>query len=120
MRISDWSSDVCSSDLSPLRGAASVHRRGVKVGARVVHRQHVSTLEQQTMENTMNHANKLSGLIALAAAVAMPMAFAQTHPTTADGMQPTSPPAPAPPSSEERRGGQEGVRTCSFRWARKH
>src|SRR3546814_3310476 len=92
MRISDWSSDVCSSDL----GAASVHRRGVKVGASVVHRQHVSTLEQQTMENTMNHANKLSGLIALAAAVAMPMAFAQTAPTTDDGMQPTSPQATAP------------------------
>src|SRR3546814_3306771 len=108
MRISDWSSDVCSSDLphsrrtwlrprkSPLRGAASVHRRGVKVGARVVHRQHVSTLEQQTMENTMNHANKLSGLIALAAAVAMPMEFAQTAPTTDAGMQPTSPQATAP------------------------
>src|SRR3546814_422581 len=48
------------------------------------------------MENTMNHANKLSGLIALAAAVAMPMAFAQTAPTTDDGMQPTSPQATAP------------------------
>src|SRR3546814_9161892 len=96
MRISDWSSDVCSSDLphsrrtwlrprkSPLRGAASVHRRGVKVGARVVHRQHVSTLEQQTMENTMNHANKLSGLIALAAAVAMPIAFARSEEHTSE------------------------------------
>src|SRR3546814_5007129 len=83
---------------SPLRRAASVHRRGVKVGARVVHRQHVSTLEQQTMENTMNHANKLSVLIALAASVAMPMAFAQTAPTTDDGMQPTSPHATAPTS----------------------
>src|SRR3546814_13901742 len=105
MRISDWSSDVCSSDLkSPLRGAASVHRCGVKVGARVVHRQHVSTLEQQPMENTMNHANKLSGLIALAAAVAMPMAFAQTTTTTDDGR------------SEERRVGKECVSTCRVRW----
>src|SRR3546814_5508980 len=43
-----------------------------------------------------NHANKLSGLIALAAAVAIPMAFAQTAPTTDDGMQPTSPQATAP------------------------
>src|SRR3546814_469888 len=110
MRISDWSSDVCSSDLphsrrtwlrprkSPLRGAASVHRRGVKVGARVVHRQHVSTLEQQTMENTMNHANKLSGLIALAPAAAMPMDFAPTAPTTAARRQPTPPP-PTPPTA---------------------
>src|SRR3546814_12397645 len=79
-----------------MRGEASVHRGGVKVGVRVVHRQHVSTLEQQTMENTMNHANKLSGLIALAAAVAMPLAFAQTAPTTDDGTQPTSPQATAP------------------------
>lgn len=43
----------------------------------------------------MNNASKLSGLIALAAAVAMPMAFAQTAPTTDDGMQST-PPAAAP------------------------
>lgn len=45
----------------------------------------------------MNNASKLSGLIALAAAVAMPMAFAQTAPTTDDGMQsepPTAAPAP--------------------------
>src|SRR3546814_16892891 len=118
MRISDWSSDVCSSDLkSPLRGAASVHRCGVKVGARVVHRQHVSTLEQQPMENTMNHANKLSGLIALAAAVAMPMAFAQTTPTTDAGMQPTSTQAHAPPTekSETPRAGPEWVSTCGSR-----
>ena len=47
----------------------------------------------------MNNASKLSGLIALAAAVAMPMAFAQTAPTTDDGMQsatPTAAPAAAP------------------------
>lgn len=44
----------------------------------------------------MNHANKLSGLIALAAAVAMPMAFAQTTPTTDDGMQPASTQANVP------------------------
>ena len=44
----------------------------------------------------MNHANKLSGLIALAAAVAMPMAFAQTAPPADDGMQPSSPQTVAP------------------------
>src|SRR3546814_11270882 len=114
MRISDWSSDVCSSDLphsrrtwlrprkSPLRGAASVHRPGVKVGARVVPRQHVSTLEQQTMENTMTHANKLSRLIALAAAVDMPMEFAPTATTTDDRLQPASRPAPQPPHAHKQ------------------
>src|SRR3546814_19797261 len=54
------------------------------------------------MENTMNHANKLSGLIALAAAVAMPMAFAQTAPTTDAGMQPTSPQATAPTAEPQQ------------------
>lgn len=43
----------------------------------------------------MNHANKLSGLIALVAAAAMPLAFAQTTPPTDDGMQST-PPTAAP------------------------
>jgi len=49
----------------------------------------------------MNHASKLSGLIALAAAVAMPMAFAQTAPTTDDGMQ-SAPPAAAAPTAEPK------------------
>src|SRR5690606_33202587 len=52
------------------------------------------------MENTMNNASKLSGLIALAAAVAMPMAFAQTAPTTDDGMQ--SAPTSAAPTAEPK------------------
>lgn len=43
----------------------------------------------------MNNANKLSSLIALVAAAAMPLAFAQTTPTTDDGMQ-TTPPTAAP------------------------
>ncbi len=41
----------------------------------------------------MNNANKLSGLIAIVAAAAMPLAFAQTAPTTDDGMQSTPPTA---------------------------
>jgi hypothetical protein len=45
----------------------------------------------------MKHANKLSGLIAIVAAAAMPLAFAQTTPTTDDGaMQSTPPGATAP------------------------
>jgi hypothetical protein len=49
------------------------------------------------MENPMNNANKLSGLIALVAAAAMPLAFAQTAPTTDDGaMQSTSPQSTSP------------------------
>src|SRR3546814_4623821 len=32
MRISDWSSDVCSSDLHALRSAASRRRRGQRAG----------------------------------------------------------------------------------------
>src|SRR3546814_6687050 len=40
MRISDWSSDVCSSDLKKKRERASVHR-GVEVGAQLL-AQHVN------------------------------------------------------------------------------
>lgn len=52
----------------------------------------------------MNHANKLSGLIAIAAAAAMPLAFAQTTPTTDDGMQqpPQSTPQTAAPTAEPK------------------
>ena len=49
----------------------------------------------------MTHANKLSGLVALVAAAAMPLAFAQTAPTTDDGMQ-SAPPTTAAPTAEPR------------------
>jgi EF hand domain-containing protein len=56
-----------------------------------------------SMENTMNNTNKpLAGLIALGTALVMPMAFAQTAPTTDDSAmqsaptsQPQAQPAPA-------------------------
>jgi hypothetical protein len=48
------------------------------------------------METTMNNANKLSGLIALGAALAMPLAFAQTTPTTDDASAQSAPPTTQP------------------------
>src|SRR3546814_10909617 len=36
MRISDWSSDVCSSDLVDQRGVGAVHHRGITVGKQPV------------------------------------------------------------------------------------
>jgi hypothetical protein len=49
------------------------------------------------METTMNNASKLSGLIALGAALAMPVAFAQDATPTDPAAQaaPTAAPAPA-------------------------
>jgi len=47
----------------------------------------------------MNNTNKLAGLIALGAALVMPMAFAQTTPTTDDSaMQSASPTPQAQPA----------------------
>src|SRR3546814_13403281 len=54
MRISDWSSDVCSSDLGGLAGAREAEEdRGVACWAyvrRAVHREHVA-IRQQVVEN---------------------------------------------------------------------
>jgi len=48
----------------------------------------------------MNNTNKLAGLIALGAALVMPMAFAQTTPTTDDSaMQSASPTPQAQPAA---------------------
>jgi hypothetical protein len=47
----------------------------------------------------MNHANKLSGLIAIVAAAAMPLAFAQTTPTTDDGAMQSPPPEATSPTA---------------------
>ncbi|WP_027080978.1 hypothetical protein [Luteimonas mephitis] len=44
----------------------------------------------------MKHATKMSGLIAIVAAAAMPLAFAQTAPTTDDGAAQDAAPSAAP------------------------
>lgn len=44
----------------------------------------------------MKHATKMSGLIAIVAAAAMPLAFAQTAPTTDDGAAQDVAPSAAP------------------------
>lgn len=47
----------------------------------------------------MNNAKTLSGLIAIVAAAAMPLAFAQTTPTTSDGAMQSTPPQAASPTT---------------------
>ena len=47
----------------------------------------------------MTNANKLSGLIAIVAAAAMPLAFAQTTPTTDDGAMQSTPPQTTSPTT---------------------
>ena len=50
----------------------------------------------------MNNANKMSGLIAIVAAAAMPLAFAQTTPTTDDGAMQSAPPQATAPTAEPK------------------
>jgi hypothetical protein len=50
----------------------------------------------------MNHANKLSGLIAIVAAAAMPLAFAQTTPPIDDGAMQSTPPGATAPTAEPK------------------
>src|SRR3546814_9859154 len=48
MRISDWSSDVCSSDLTDRLGAGPTHLDAVVLGGIVARREHRARAVQQT------------------------------------------------------------------------
>src|SRR3546814_18443251 len=93
MRISDWSSDVCSSDLA-------VHAIGDKV-------QCPEAIAAQS--------------VLAAAALAVQSHVDVVHPATGD-TRPVSLflVTVAASRSEERRGGKECVSTCRSRWSRYH
>src|SRR3546814_14631985 len=86
MRISDWSSDVCSSDLHDLRAAQ-------RAGAEVL-RDGFANLQR------FPHA----AVAGFAAGLRAGDGTEQLHPARGE-------------RSEERRVGQEWVRTCRIRWA---
>src|SRR3546814_12201268 len=102
MRISDWSSDVCSSDLG-------AHRRTDRLG----HRRAAAarTRQSENGRNTgMNHitldqANKV-----------IEGAFAKAKELHLKPLGVVVLDAGGHPRSEERRVGQGGVSTCSSRW----
>src|SRR3546814_13385631 len=92
MRISDWSSDVCSSDLRTVR-FPDRPRRHTMGGRRPVTRWAI----RLTTKTAMKMKNRICAMLAEAAA--MP---------------------PKPNRSEERRVGKEGVSTCRSRWSPYH
>src|SRR3546814_3186749 len=92
MRISDWSSDVCSSDLSP-----SILVRGTSFGRRK------GEMMQKRDEATLFSASDLVNFMGC------------THATVLDIRQ-----LDHPVRSEERRVGKECVSTCRSRWSQYH
>src|SRR3546814_20122546 len=101
MRISDWSSDVCSSDLST-SGSSEVRRIEVKAPG-IIARQSV-------------HEPLQTGLKAIDSLV--PIGRGQRELIIGDSQ--TGKTAIAIDRSEERRGGKEWVSTCSSRWSPYH
>src|SRR3546814_15544389 len=103
MRISDWSSDVCSSDLPPPRATAAGRRSRTQAGrtfasfARRPHRQGVERAPQ--IERGLGRLRKTASM--------------------GDVVVGDPPPRvePADQRSEERRVGKAGGRTCKSRGA---
>src|SRR3546814_7002260 len=95
MRISDWSSDVCSSDLGHDSGAMSI----TGISTLSIEASESITLDAPLTTSTGKHT--VEGLLTYLAGLA---GFnGETGSTSITGR------------SEERRGGKEGVRTCRSR-----
>src|SRR3546814_16440913 len=104
MRISDWSSDVCSSDLS-LRMRSCTARPVFDFFPGVLPRKRSRKLF-------------LRGLAVLAC---FPdLAVLPALPAPPPPPRPDPPLPPLPPRSEERRVGKECVSTCRSRWSPSH
>src|SRR3546814_17054184 len=103
MRISDWSSDVCSSDLnrgSPSRHGAVSRPHPITRKAGRVSMQIVFDIAARRAELTPNKP----------AFVDLPTGAVTTYATLHERAG----------RSEERRVGQERVRTCRYRWSPYH
>src|SRR3546814_14502839 len=96
MRISDWSSDVCSSDL----GAVALDR-GAGVGRGAV---------SASGRGRLRRCGDLPGDLPPPAVLRGPLGGTETR-------LPVAPPWPGASRSEERRVGKDCVSTCRSRWA---
>src|SRR3546814_11682425 len=128
MRISDWSSDVCSSDLRAAGEAPAPRGIGPGVRGRAVAR---FTFRRQLLRLGVHRPlRRLPAFMlavirvirkTLAAAGLVALILALASPASAGGQQAASGGTPsAPERPEERRVGTEGGRTCRSRWAPQH
>src|SRR3546814_13160481 len=100
MRISDWSSDVCSSDLIADRAAAQLHaveHHVVGVGT------HACGIALEPLEVALARGGER-----MVHRIVAPVLFAELHPGEVHDR------------SEERRVGKECVSTCRSRWSPYH
>src|SRR3546814_21176007 len=102
MRISDWSSDVCSSDLQ------TGDRRQVDVEHRTV------AVDAQTAEGERHPAGHLIGLVWRRVERVGPVRLGHRQPAGASAVLHVG------VRSEERRVGNECVSTCRSRWSPYH
>src|SRR3546814_18340279 len=105
MRISDWSSDVCSSDLEVGRLAAHLVERARPLG----HAQAglLPDLARQAVDEALALVDHTAGWRPVVRAVATPVLHQQEA-------------LVAPDRSEERSVGKECVSTCRYRWSPYH
>src|SRR3546814_19220273 len=102
MRISDWSSDVCSSDLSPCRASDPARTRPLRRGTAM----ELAGFLGVTML-WVKAAHVIFVIFLMAGLFMMPRFFVYHHQC----------PVGSDERSEERRVGKEGVSTCSSRWS---
>src|SRR3546814_19573916 len=127
MRISDWSSDVCSSDLGAA-GPRLPRCRAARRAGREAMPPRALTFDRGTLEHiggswsrnvgvyvTIDHSARGATSPAGMAAVSGHIRGPSTDRGPASKAQ-----LPTSPRSEERRGGKECVSTCRSRWSPYH
>src|SRR3546814_19712459 len=106
MRISDWSSDVCSSDLELFRELEAVCRADTVLAT------NTSALDVDAIATVLEKPGRFVGMHFFSPANVMKLCeVVQTDATDADTLA---------TRSEERRVGKECVSTCSSRWSPYH
>src|SRR3546814_14377284 len=120
MRISDWSSDVCSSDLAAKRAGADVETAAVEP-----HHRDAEALAFGADQILRRHADRiehhLRGRLRMPAELAFLRAEADAgHVLFAQQARNALRPILTGARSEERRVGKECVSTCKTRWAPDH
>src|SRR3546814_18084456 len=104
MRISDWSSDVCSSDLARIlrqRGRALGHTRQLMLSATL------TSSDKDCVSHLAKNMFLIGSTLPLPCA---PATISRCSPEMSCQRQTTS-------RSEERRVGKECVSTCRYRWS---